>query len=247
MMKVAAYVRVSTADQAQGFSLEAQEEQIRNWCNENGHEIVRVYRDSSSGKLLEREALLQMLDDAEKGLFEAVVVTEADRISRDLDLKGWIKVTLTRVGVQLVELNKKDIQTPEDLLFNRLIEAFAEYETLRRQARIERGKIKAVKKGIPITRMPRGYRKKKDRIWIVEEEAEKIRQIFRDYLELKSIRAVARKHNMPRTTVKKVLRNPVYAGYFRYNGELIKGSFEPIIDLETFLTINPELRKKIQQ
>ncbi len=246
-MRVAAYVRVSTTDQAHGFSLEAQEEQIKKWCKERGYEIVKVYRDSSSGKLLEREALLQMLDDAEKGLFDAVVVTEADRISRDLDLKGWIKISLLRAGVQLIELNKREVQTPEDLFFNRLIEAFAEYETMRRQARIERGKLKAVKKGIPITRMPRGYRKKKDKIWIVEEEAEQIRQIFRDYLELKSVRAVARKHNMPRSSVKKILRNPVYAGYFRYNGELIKGSFEPIIDLETFLKVNPELKNKIQQ
>jgi|Deesub1362A_J573_1020465.scaffolds.fasta_scaffold00342_47 site-specific DNA recombinase len=238
-MKVAGYVRVSTADQAEGFSLEAQEDQIRKWCEENSYELVKVYRDSTSGKLLEREALLQMLDDAEKGLFDVVVVTEADRISRDLDLKGWIKINLMHSGVDLIELNKREIQTPEDQFFNRLIEAFAEYETLRRQARIERGKLKAVRNGIPITRMPRGYRKKKDKVWIVEDEAEKIRQIFRDYLEIGSIRAVARKHNMPYSTVKKILRNPVYAGYFSHNGKLVKGSFEPIIPLDVFKRVNP--------
>jgi len=242
-MKVAAYVRVSTIDQAQGFSLEAQEEQIKNWCRKEGHKIVKIYRDSQSGKLLEREALLQLLDDAEKGLFDAVVVTEADRISRDLDLKGWIKITLMKSGIELIELNKRDVQTPEDMFFNRLIEAFAEYETLRRQARIERGKQKAIENGIPITRMPMGYRKKKDKIWIEEGEAERIRQIFKDYLEIKSIRAVARKHKMPYSTVKKILRNPVYVGYFKHNGNYIKGSFEPIIDLETFLKVNPEIKE----
>lgn len=246
-MKAVAYIRVSTLDQAQGFSLEGQEQQIREWCKKHGYELINVYKDSQSGKLQEREALLQLLDDAEKGLFNAVIVTEADRISRDIDLKGWITVNLKIAGVQLIELNKKREESPEDKFFNRMIEAFAEYETERRQARIERGKREAIERGIPITRMPMGYRKKKDNIWIVEEEAEKVRAIFRDYLKLKSKKAVARKHIMERSTVRKILKNPIYVGYFKHNGKLIKGSYEPIIDLETFLKVNPEFESELKK
>ena len=48
-MRVALYVRRSTID-LQPDSLEAQEERLRSHATASGHEVVRVYSDSASGK-----------------------------------------------------------------------------------------------------------------------------------------------------------------------------------------------------
>ena len=42
------YIRVSDPDQVQGYSLEAQESAIRQWCERNGYELVRIF--SEEGK-----------------------------------------------------------------------------------------------------------------------------------------------------------------------------------------------------
>src|SRR5918997_6935286 len=45
-MKVVAYCRVYTDEQAcSGFSVPQQEEALRAWCSERGHELVEVVRD----------------------------------------------------------------------------------------------------------------------------------------------------------------------------------------------------------
>ena len=44
-MKAIGYVRVSTEEQTNGVSLEAQEAKIRAWCTLHDAELVAIYRD----------------------------------------------------------------------------------------------------------------------------------------------------------------------------------------------------------
>lgn len=228
-MRIAAYTRVSTRDQREGASLEAQREQIERWARHEGHELIKVYADVSSGKLSDRPALLELLDDAERGLFDAVVCTETDRIARDPELRGWVAYTLKRAGVELVELDKREDDTPEARLFNAILEALSRFETERRQARIERAKRERLKQGIPITRVPFGYRKKGDKMWIVEEEARVVREIYELHAQGMGYRRLAQRYNMSISTIRHILNNPLYRGLVRVDGQLVKGSFEPII------------------
>ena len=52
-MKVVGYVRVSTRKQTEGESLQAQEEEIREWAAANGHSVVGVYGDEGKAGALE--------------------------------------------------------------------------------------------------------------------------------------------------------------------------------------------------
>lgn len=228
-MRVAAYTRVSTRDQSEGASLEAQREQLARWCEDEGHELVRVYADVASGRLSERPALLELLDDAEKGMFDAVVCTETDRIARGPELRGWVAYTLKRAGVELVELDKREEDTPEARLFNAILEALSRFETERRQARIERAKRERIRQGIPITRVPFGYRKRGDKMWVVEDEARVVREIYELHAQGVGYRRIAQRYSMPTSTIRHILSNPIYRGLIRVDGELVRGSFEPII------------------
>ncbi len=82
-MKVALYVRRSTID-LQPDSLEAQEERLRSHAAASGHEVVRVYSDSASGKRVEkRDAFQRLIGDVKRGPdFEAVLVRDVSRWSR---------------------------------------------------------------------------------------------------------------------------------------------------------------------
>lgn len=59
MTKAVGYIRVSTEEQTQhGYSLEAQAQAIKKYCELQGWELVRIYRDDgNSGASMERPDL----------------------------------------------------------------------------------------------------------------------------------------------------------------------------------------------
>jgi site-specific DNA recombinase len=70
------YVRISTEEQTQhGYSLEAQTEAIKKYCEIQGWELLRIYRDDGySGASMERPALEQLLAGLHLRHFDTVVV-----------------------------------------------------------------------------------------------------------------------------------------------------------------------------
>ncbi len=83
-----AYLRVSTADQGRsGNGLEAQEEAIRRFAEEEGFEVVRWVREVETGKgadaLSRRPQLAVVLKEAKKRK-APVLVSKLDRLSRDV-------------------------------------------------------------------------------------------------------------------------------------------------------------------
>lgn len=70
------YARVSTQEQAEeGYSIDAQIQTIQEYCQRENMECVGVYVDDKSGKNIKgRPEMQQLLQDAENGDFDAVVV-----------------------------------------------------------------------------------------------------------------------------------------------------------------------------
>lgn len=58
-MNIVGYIRVSTQGQARdGYSLKYQEEEIRAYCEEQGFNLIHIFRDEGiSGAKLNEEAL----------------------------------------------------------------------------------------------------------------------------------------------------------------------------------------------
>jgi DNA invertase Pin-like site-specific DNA recombinase len=88
------YCRVSTELVAQETSLDVQETRIRLYCEQHGHTLVRIYKESISGKDTKRAQLQRLLEDVKSG--ELVVVTDVSRLSRS-----------TVDGLQLIERFQK--------------------------------------------------------------------------------------------------------------------------------------------
>ena len=85
-MKAVGYIRVSTEDQAkEGISLEHQEAKVKAYASINDLELVKIVRDEgASGKDLQREGMVKLLEMVESEALEAVIVYKLDRLSREL-------------------------------------------------------------------------------------------------------------------------------------------------------------------
>ena len=87
MTNVVLYIRVSTPEQAEeGFSLAAQETELRAYCDKKGYNVAAVYQDAGlSGKDIEgRPELRKLLHDVTAGSFDAVIVWSLSRFTRSL-------------------------------------------------------------------------------------------------------------------------------------------------------------------
>jgi len=82
-MKIAVYCRVSTEDQ----NVSQQAEYLKEWCKKQGHEITKEVKDEESGTLplTERKHFLKLLEKSKHGLFDAIVIYNLDRLTRNWD------------------------------------------------------------------------------------------------------------------------------------------------------------------
>src|SRR5687767_2989145 len=84
----AIYVRVSSREQVEGYSLEAQRRACREFCATRGYTVVIEYVDEGvsahTDNLAKRPGFARMLADAEAGRFGVIVVHKMDRFARKL-------------------------------------------------------------------------------------------------------------------------------------------------------------------
>lgn len=88
-MKVAIYCRVSSDDQ----NVDQQVEYLKAWCRKRDLSVVRVVADKMSGRapLTERDDFARLLSDGLVEEFEAVVVYNTDRLTRNWDDVTYIE------------------------------------------------------------------------------------------------------------------------------------------------------------
>src|SRR4029078_7919590 len=80
------YLRVSTEEQVDNFSLETQEDICRKEATKRGYEIIEVFREEgrSAKTISGRPVLISLLEYSRKNKnkFQAVFVYRLDRVSR---------------------------------------------------------------------------------------------------------------------------------------------------------------------
>jgi DNA invertase Pin-like site-specific DNA recombinase len=179
-MKYYIYLRVSTGKQDDsGLGIEAQTKFCMEWINKQSvqSEIV-IFKDVVTGtdkkrkELEERPALLEMLSMLQKD--DIVVIYKRERISRDPYIIGMIERTIERKKARFVSsIGEMDGDQPQDVLMRRIVDAFAEYETLLISARTKNALAAKKARGERIGRVPYGYSLQADKTLAVAlEEAE---------------------------------------------------------------------------
>jgi site-specific DNA recombinase len=228
------YVRVSTEDQAQKYSLDAQLEACRRRALELGATEVLEFSDPGiSGELLERPGLGRLRDAVGSGRVDLLVALDPDRLARKLGLQIALTEELERAGCRLdfVEFEWKN--TAEGQLYYHMRGAFAQYEKAKIKRRTAYGRVQKARRGqLPLRFQPYGYTfdAVDDTLRVNEAEAVVVREMFRCVVEESmGPNAIARRLQLLgvptpagavvwyRSTVARMLRNPVYTGRFLAN------------------------------
>lgn len=241
-MKAAVYVRVSTQEQArEGISLAAQEEACRRMAVEAGALEVVVYRDDGfTGSTMRRPALRELLSHLQD--YDAIYVWKLDRLSRSVaDWAGILRrLNESQVGFASVT-ERVDATTPMGRAMLFVMATFAELflDILRENVRSALAHIAST--GRRPTGTVYGYKRRDGHLVIEPRQAEVVREVFRRYIAGESMAAIGRDLQArgeptkragkfwDATSVRDILRNPVYVGRITHRGEVLDGEHAPIV------------------
>jgi site-specific DNA recombinase len=185
-VRVAAYIRVSTDEQAkEGYGLDTQLRHIKNEIEKfkdkgwTFDEKLLYKDDGYSGSLSTRPALDRMLKDAKAKKFDIMLVWKIDRLYRHM---RYLLETIDKLGEY--EIDFKSVTEPFDTtavgkFIFQMFGALAEFERNLIITRTSEGKISSAKDGNYVGgNVPYGYMVKNRRLTIYELEAKWVRKIF---------------------------------------------------------------------
>src|SRR5688572_14278941 len=84
-MRIATYTRISTDEDHQPYSLEAQAGRLRSYvASQEDWTLIREFTDQASGASMERPGLGRALTEARAGRFDLLLVYRVDRLARSV-------------------------------------------------------------------------------------------------------------------------------------------------------------------
>lgn len=244
MLKGACYVRVSTDNQLENYSIDEQIERLKAYCKAKDIAIVKIYTDGGySGGNMNRPALQQMLSDIENGGIDTVIVYKLDRLSRSQkDTLTLIEDNFLSHSVDFVSVSENfDTSTPFGRAMIGILSVFAQLEKDQIAERFTMGRIGRAKDGYfhGGAYAPVGYDYIDGKLVVNEYEALQVRDLYDRFVKGYPL------HNCWRymqdkyvnkyggwsseTLVRSVLKNEVYIGKVKFKGVSYPGRHEPII------------------
>ncbi|HLA83745.1 MAG TPA: recombinase family protein, partial [Thermoguttaceae bacterium] len=233
----AIYARVSSEQQAEAATIASQVAALEERVAQDGLTLapqMRFLDEGYSGATLIRPALERLRDMAATGAMDRLYVHNPDRLARKYAYQVLLLDEFSRCGVEVIFLNHRLGETPEEDLLLQVQGMVAEYERAKILERSRRGKLHAAREGSVnvLSGAPYGYRyvscREGDgeaRYEIILEEARVIRQMFewvgRDGLSIGEVCRRLRQQGIPspkgksywdRTTVWGHLKHPAYRG-----------------------------------
>ncbi|OBW62403.1 MAG: serine recombinase [Dehalococcoides mccartyi] len=174
--RAVAYVRVSSASQVEGYSLDAQERLFTELCKNRDWQSVRIYREEGKSahvdSIHKRPVFRKLLEDAAKDEFDVVVVHTLDRWSRNLTVTLESLKILGRYGIGLVSIVENlDYSKPDGILFTQMLGAFAQYFSEALSTHVRKGLDQRAYEGKHNGCIPFGY----ESCWELGEKGEKKR------------------------------------------------------------------------
>ena len=256
------YIRVSTEDQTQGYSLDAQRAGIQEYCERNGYQLVRIYADEGvsahTDKISKRPQLRLLLEHATQGQFDVVVVHTLDRWARNMrvHVEALQRLIDARVGFASVT-EDIDFNTAIGRVMMALLAAFAEFFSSQLGEHVKKAVKQRAAQGLQNGSAPFGYLRD-DETGIpcpVPEEAEAVRTVFAKRAAGETSGKIAVRLNAAgfRTrrgntftdgSVRDMLGFRFYLGVVRLGDEEFPGQHEGIIAPELFERVQTRTVKR---
>jgi len=261
-MRIAAYARVSTEDQAtEGFSLEVQLDMLRAYAeSQEGWTIYDEYVDDGySGRNIKRPEYSRMMSDVSE--WDAIAVVKMDRIHRNsrnfmamMDFlekhdKEFISSTdtldtSTAMGRFVVNMMQLLAQLESEQIGERT------YIGMREKAETSEGMVMGFTP-------PFGYSVHKGELVTNDDEMNVVKEIFSSYASGRTMDEICYSLNRSGTLTRKnnawnkynlrnILHNPVYAGYMRWDGLFIPHNAEKAVTENEFNEVQKMIASRVK-
>lgn len=256
--KAVILVRVSSREQEEGYSIEAQLTRLRKYCERSGLEIIKEFIIVESSTRGEREKFYEMIDYIKKQKFPInLICDKVDRLQRsfrempiidDLRRKGKLILHFNVEG-QVLDVNSNSSQ----LMVYQMYIMMAENYTNSISDNVKRSFEKMRQEGKITGTAPIGYLNQnngrgKAEIILDPDRAFLIKRIFEEYstglYSLKEIRKKTIKWNLKNKTksntylsvsqIDKLLKNKFYYGVATYKNQEYRHIYPTIIDKDLY-------------
>ena len=224
MNEVVIMARVSSDEQAKGYSLGVQQESLTKYCERNNLEIGHLIKEDHSAKSFKRPEFNEFLKLAKKnkGRFSKLIFTTWDRFSRNITESFAMIERLRLMGIECVAVEQPlDLSIPENKLILSVYIAIPEIDNDRRSIKIKGGIRGALKSGRWCRQAPIGYKNSRDEnnkpIIIPNDDAKVIIKAFtmisKGFSQAEVLKDVNKKdRKLSKSNISLILRNPVYMG-----------------------------------
>ena len=250
--RIVGYVRVSTEEQVDGHSLDAQRREIERYAEQRELTLVGIYADEGvsahTDRIEKRPQLFALLADASRGSFDAVVVHTTDRWARNIRVQTEALQRLGGAGVGFVSLTESiDFSTPSGKLMLTMIGGFSEFFSDQLAVHVVKSQRQRAETGLPIGPIPFGYvpGEPGEAPVVDPEEGEAVREAFATRAAGQSNGAIAatlnrsglrtrKGHLFTAQALKDLFNCRFYTGVVTFRGEEFPGQHEALIPSELF-------------
>lgn len=225
------------------------------YAERNGILIIANYIDRAmTGTNDNRPDFQRMIKDSAKREWDYVLVYKFDRFSRNKYETAIYKKALRDNGVKVISATELIPDSPEGIIFESMLEGYAEYYSAELSQKVRRGMNETRLKGnYTGGHILYGYKKQEKKLVIDEERAEVVRFIFEQYsigvyvknilLELDRRGVTYKGKPFVRSTVYNILKNEKYAGIYHFNGQIIENMFPQIVPTDIFEKVRAKVQK----
>jgi site-specific DNA recombinase len=248
-MKFVFYARKSSeGEERQAKSIEDQINIMKEIAKRDNVDITQIFQESKSAKEPGRPVFNEMIKQFEKGKFEGILCWKIDRLARNPKDEGTIKWMLQKGIIQIIKTNDRDYLPDDNSLIASVEFGMATQYVKDLSKNVRRGLDEKVKRGEYAGCPPVGYYTdhKTRMLTLDQERSPYIENAFRLYATGKySVMSLSDKlyddglrsntgKKVHHSAIHKIIKNPIYYGYFNWKGQLHKGVHEAIISKDLF-------------
>ena len=266
MANAVIYVRVSTEEQTQNYSLESQEKECRAYASRNSLIVTKLFREEgvSAKTVSGRPELKTLLTycTSKKNCISTVLVYKFDRWSRNAAEGGTIVAMLAKYGVDVKSVTEPTENNAMGKVIVNLMLTLAQFDNDVKSERVKSGMLAAIEAGRWPWGAPIGYKHivvdGKKKLVFLEEYREILTTLFENASKNISTKielvdqinklGFAKLWGKPATekTIDKIIKKKFYYGMLEAKTWKLesKGIHEAIIDEETWIKANMALYKQ---
>ncbi|TSC59956.1 MAG: Resolvase domain [Candidatus Peregrinibacteria bacterium Greene0416_62] len=265
------YCRVSSERQVkEGHGLDAQESRGKAYAEQHGYEVVKVFREEGiSGGLLDRPAMQEMLLFLEQqplDLETIVIIDDLKRWARDVQGHFMLKTAIYSRNARLESPTHRFDDSPEGKFVETVLAGAAELERNQNKRQVVKNMKSRLEAGYWVFDYPPGFKYKKvtghgkllvhdePKATIVTEAlegfaSERMQQQtdVQRFLESRNFQHRRKHKGVHLEQVKRLLTQPLYAGYLEYpkwGVKRTKAKHKGLISFATFERIQGRLQEQ---